>query len=986
MSSEIDLDIFVRAHTRLLADHPDGQERQPKLLPQWAEHALVIDVETTIALGQELNFGFYRWCRLQPDGHYACEEEGIFHRNGLDNRAVKSLREFARTHKAHVAHGYSSKMPVMSRDQFVDGPLWDIIMAGGVLVGYNLPFDISRLAQEYRPTAKNNGWSFIMFTYPSGKENIHRPRITIIPKDSHTSFIRLTGGCPRQNGEPVLCSWPVPRGRFLDLLHMVTAMRSAHLSLDSACRSFNVAGKLNHKPTGRVTPEEIRYARQDVAATLDLLNAVKCEFDSFGLTIRPEQIFSTASLTKGFLKDMGLTPPQIKFKNINDYILGCTAQTYHGGRAECHVRGVDVPGAIYDVTSEYPMVAANLGIWELIRAKEMRIEVCTQEAREFLSNLRIEQLLDRRTWRRLAFFAKIKPEGELLPVRAAYDGKTLSTGVNHLYSEQRTWYSAPDLAAASLHGKAPEIIEAFRLVPVGIQDGLQPIRLGTQSFDPSDEDFFVKIIEERYRLKRTDKIHPHVLLLKIIANALYGTFSELNPKTYDRHNRQPVEVFSGDIHFTEPRTKVEVPGPYTFIPAASLITAGGRLILAMAEKLIKHAGSSYAMMDTDSVVPVASKSGGLVPCDNGPERMPDGRPAVRALTWDEADKIFQQFDAISPFDPTIVPHLFKKEDVNLRANGQQGELRYFGIASKIYTCFRGNPAVAEIVKPSQLVLGNYFRPDERPWIQAHDCADGEKYPPLIFDDWRFMLRAQLSDGLVTGDWPHPFINNIVMRKVRITTPRQLKSFHQHAPEKARPFSFCMSPVLAKYPGHEQLVLIAPINSNPEEWQNLDYADAHTGKVYRLHNRGKERRINRTVQDDSEIPMPQLYGNVLYALQNHHEAKAADGDGVGLLRRWQVRARTLQPIGKEIDREIVAGESFAEIMPEPQLTYAPAKQMSVVNKRTLDPMVIEKLKSKYSSMKSLAKAAGLNFRTVRRALNRQPVQEKNWQSLMRMFNP
>jgi hypothetical protein len=78
-------------------------------------------------------------------------------------------------------------------------------------------------------------------------------------------------------------------------------------------------------------------------------------------------------------------------------------------------------------------------------------------------------------------------------------------------------------------------------------------------------------------------------------------------------------------------------------------------------------------------------------------------------------------------------------------------------------------------------------------------------------------------------------------------------------------------------------------------------------------------------------------------------------GVGLLGRWQVRAKTLQPMGKEIDREVVAGESFAEITPEPQLTYEPVKHNSVVNKRTLDPIVIEQLRSKYPSMRKSSEA-------------------------------
>jgi len=127
-----------------------------------------------------------------------------------------------------------------------------------------------------------------------------------------------------------------------------------------------------------------------------------------------------------------------------------------------------------------------------------------------------------------------------------------------------------------------------------------------------------------------------------------------------------------------------------------------------------------------------------------------------------------------------------------------------------------------------------------------------------------------------------------------------------------------------------------------------------------------------------------HGNVLYALQNHREAKSAGGDGVGLLGRWQVHAKKLRVMGKEIDRQMVAGESFAEITPEPQLIYQPGKHHSVVNKRTLDPMVIERLRSKYPSLRSLAKKVELNFRTVRRAFDREPIQEKNWRSLMRVF--
>lgn len=63
------------------------------------------------------------------------------------------------------------------------------------------------------------------------------------------------------------------------------------------------------------------------------------------------------------------------------------------------------PGVLYDVTSEYPAMAANLGIWELIRAQEVRVECCTQEVKALLSGLTLEQLFNCEIIRQLAFFA-----------------------------------------------------------------------------------------------------------------------------------------------------------------------------------------------------------------------------------------------------------------------------------------------------------------------------------------------------------------------------------------------------------------------------------------------------------------------------------------------------------------------------------------------------------------------------------------------------
>jgi hypothetical protein len=81
-------------------------------------------------------------------------------------------------------------------------------------------------------------------------------------------------------------------------------MRNRRHSLDSACKKWGVPGKLDHKPTGRVTLKEINYCRQDVRATVGLLNAMKAEYDRYPIELQPEKVYSPASIAKAYLTSM----------------------------------------------------------------------------------------------------------------------------------------------------------------------------------------------------------------------------------------------------------------------------------------------------------------------------------------------------------------------------------------------------------------------------------------------------------------------------------------------------------------------------------------------------------------------------------------------------------------------------------------------------------------------------------------------------------
>ena len=96
----------------------------------------------------------------------------------------------------------------------------------------------------------------------------------------------------------------------------------------------------------------------------------------------------------------------------------------------------------------------------------------------------------------------------------------------------------------------------------------------------------------------------------------------------------------------------DVPGEFCFPPVASLITGGGRLMLAMLEHCVSKLGGEYVMEDTDSMAIVATERGGLVPCVRGLFEMKDGRRAIKALSWQQVHDVAERFRKLSPYRDT----------------------------------------------------------------------------------------------------------------------------------------------------------------------------------------------------------------------------------------------------------------------------------------------------------------------------------------------
>lgn len=213
-----------------------------------------------------------------------------------------------------------------------------------------------------------------------------------------------------------------------------------------------------------------------------------------------------------------------------------------------------------------------------------------------------------------------RPDDDIFPVRAVYNGTTQNIGLNYLTSNQPIWFAGPDIISSILlTGRVPHIEKAIRVVPHGKQPELGSTSLrGMVDVDAANHSLFKHVVEQRAAHESDKALH---YWLKILASSgSYGLFVELNPN--DTKAKQ-IKVFSGEEFFETSSDVLEEPGKWFAPHIASLITAGGRLLLAMLERSISDAGGAFLFCDTDSAAIVSAKQRKRI-------AMPDGAKPITA--------------------------------------------------------------------------------------------------------------------------------------------------------------------------------------------------------------------------------------------------------------------------------------------------------------------------------------------------------------------
>jgi len=940
-----DLPIAVRVY-------PDLKPSQPQRKAPQIDGMLVFDCETRTDRAQSLTFGSYRFL---VEGR--CLQEGLFYADDLSASEGDVLEEYARTHAADTDPRGIPERDIPSDPQLrllqiteFRKLLYRVGYKGrGLLCAFNFPFDASRCALGHVDSRDRflGGFTFQFFQYRDKdgelRPNPYRTGIAVKHMDSKRALKGFTGGIDPDKLDQIPEGAAIPkpkkgyvfRGHMLDVKTLAFALTDQGMSLERACEVFEVEhGKQKAETHGIITPEYIDYNRRDVLATTELAAKLLAEYARHPIELQVTKAYSPASIGKAYLQAMGATPIMSRTRDFPKRYCGYAESAFFGGRASAHVRKVPVPVVYTDFLSQYSTVNVLMGLWRFVTAREIRVvEDAREELAALLASVTPEWVLDPVNWKRLTGFARVVPDGDVLPLRAKYRGNAWQIGVNPVYASSDDpndglWYAWPDLVASVLlTGKVPQIVEAFRLTPIGKAKALKSIQFrGQVPIDPRSRDFFKVVIEERMRLAaRTDLSDAERARLKRSLKTLgsatsYGIFAQMDRQESDKE----VKLTCYGIDPEPYRCTVkhpEAPGEYCFPLLAALITSAGHLLLALLERLVTDRDGTYAMEDTDSMAIVSNGYGGLVACPGGQQRTDDGSDAIRALSWEQVAEIVALFERLNPYDRAVVPgSILKIEDDNFDPETKdQRQLWCLAISAKRYALFlRDRDGEPELLRPgvnlpedssvgwSEHGLGHLLNPidptsEDRGWIAQA---------------WLGIVRRSL--GLATQ--PLPFADRVAVGQITASSPdvlRPLAKLNAGKPyeQQIKPFNFILSCHVAAL-GHpsdadpERFHLIAPYERDARKWLALPWIDQYSGKQY---------RISTTLATGTkQIARVKSYGEVLEEYEFHEEAKCADASGapcgkqtVGLLQRRHARIEWPQRfIGKESNKleDVVEGSA------------------------------------------------------------------------------
>jgi hypothetical protein len=323
------------------------------------------------------------------------------------------------------------------------------------------------------------------------------------------------------------------------------------------------------------------------------------------------------------------------------------AEAFHGGWVDHDRRlvGTPFPCAAADVSSCFPLVAHLLGWWDLLSAEGVKGRTVPVALRRLCARAAADPrvVLDPVVWRRFGCtLVEVVPECEPFPITVEDERQPEGRSeVAPVVSPGRSmWFAWPDVVAAAIRsGRVPMIVRAVHFVPVGRQATRRHLPLLPDLTLHAEEDPALALVAHRRVLRarfeaatvRGDQAaalacYREAALLRVVVNALvFG-----NACRFDDRWR----------HDGRRWVRTEIPGPWCFLPIASSVAAGARLLLAALDRMVTGRGSIVAYRDTDSSLLLSSPGGGTFTLAD--------RTTMRVLSHAEVHEVLAPFERLRP--------------------------------------------------------------------------------------------------------------------------------------------------------------------------------------------------------------------------------------------------------------------------------------------------------------------------------------------------
>jgi hypothetical protein len=914
--------IALRAYVRKAAKKSKKDAKPPRTtLPRainWrglaprttpSDWVLVFDCETRTTPDQRLRFG----------GYQLRYKDQIWERGAFYEPEVLTEDELAILRQViddEDSNSEDASIHLRTRAEFVDEVFYQSAYAvGAQIVGFNLPFDLSRLAIRHASArrAMKGGFSLTL--------SEDWPAVAVKHLSQRSALIRFTGDRPAveatsqddrdddlEDGSPDEPDKKVgpDRGYFVDVKTLAAALTSKSYSLAYLSDLLKVPTpkKESDEHGGALTPDYVRYGLRDVQTTWECFDVLKQRFDSFGLgDTGLYELYSEASLGKAYLRAMGLKPWQEVQRGFPLHLVGAIMSAYFGGRAEVHIRRQITSVVHTDFLSMYPTVCTLMGLWSFVRANGVTHRDDTATITALLAKSRgdlVEQLRIKDGWKALASLVQVNPKRDLLPIRAKYPGgDTLNIGLNYLSADEPQWFTLADvLASKILTGQTPEVIKAITFRPKGQQKDLKSVEIAGRLINPATDDFYQRLIIHRntIKAKRDDadndddkrRFETDEQAIKILANATsYGIFVELNVGEYVKTAR--MVGYGGRPNPLRFKSQTsERPGAFFHPLLATLITGAARLMLALAEHQVIEQGLDWVFCDTDSLA------------------IGNTRDLPRSEFIAKALRVREWFKDLNPYGED--KPILQLEKVNFPP-GKRDDLQTLdpplclAVSAKRYVLFNRQKSGLVVRKASGHGLGHLLPPYDEPPAERRKRIERVGVPLWQEDLWKEIIRAADSDKPDETRF-------MEMRKFKTpaasqyaaTTPELLRWFdgyneNQPSGQKVFPFGFLLS-LQAK--SQMEMAKDNPDALSHELWRRREPRPA--APYFKDPSDAKDHAFDRERGDAIPASWLKSHARSLVRYHLHQETKFQGGnfDQRGPLKRRHVFALAQQAIGKEAD--------------------------------------------------------------------------------------